>query len=114
MYRAANIGNPTPATRPSSAVDFTLTSSSNLTSYVSASWSGGGTIAAAIAHTSDQVNETTFAQVGSGRHYRDRGSDRRGREFTGAGASRAPTPTSSPSAAGPTRTSKNSRTPPPA
>ena len=47
-----------------SAVDFTLTSSSNLTSYVSASSSGGGTIGAAIAHTSDQVSETTFAQVG--------------------------------------------------
>ena len=47
-----------------SAINFTLTSSSNLTSYVSASSSGGGTIGAAIAHTSDQVSETTFAQVG--------------------------------------------------
>ena len=49
-----------------SAADFRLTSSSNLTSYVSASSSGGGTIGAAIAHTSDQVSESTFAQVGSG------------------------------------------------
>ncbi len=60
------VGNATAGSESVSAADFTLTSSSNLTSYVSAESVGGGAIAAAIAHTSDQVNETTSAQVGSG------------------------------------------------
>jgi hypothetical protein len=48
------------------ATNFTLTSSSDLTSYVSARSTAGGFIGAAIAHTSDQVKEETDAVVGAG------------------------------------------------